>query len=205
MAAKDMLIVPSVIRAFTLARHPQGIPTVDDFAIAETSYDGLEENQFLVKNEWFSVEAVLRRRLDPGDSPYLSPLSVGDGLDGWAVGRVVETRAEGFDLGAFVFHYQGWRDHALLTVAPPSWTAPRVIPVDAELRPEYYLGALGPSGLTSWAGLVMVGQLAENDIVYDSAAAGAVGSLAVQIAKIKGNTVVARQTLVNRWVSNPLR
>lgn len=191
MLAREILTAPSVIRAISLARHPHGVPKIDDFEASETPYGGLENHQLLVKNEWFSVEAVLRRRLDPGDSPYLSPLSVGDRLDGWAVGRVVDSRADGFTAGQYVFHSKGWRDYAVLDAAEPSWTSPRVIPVDAEQRPEYFLGALGPSGLTSWAGLLKVGQLTGNDIVYISAAAGAVGSLAVQIAKLKGHRVVA--------------
>ncbi|MCU1477804.1 MAG: putative NADP-dependent oxidoreductase yfmJ [Subtercola sp.] len=182
---------PAAIRACTLARHPNGLPVAGDFAIVETPYNGLAPNQLLVKNEWFSVEAVLRRRLDPGDSPYLAPFSIGDTLDGWAVGRVVESRAAGFDVGSYVFHYHGWRDYGVLTAVEPSWTSPRVIPVDHVQKPEYFLGALGPSGLTSWAGLLLVGQLAENDVVYVSAAAGAIGGLAVQIAKLKGHRVVA--------------
>lgn len=175
----------------TLARHPRGLPEPHDFAIVETSYPGLDANQFLVKNEWFSVEAVLRRRLDPGDSPYLSPLAIGDRLDGWAVGRVVDSRTDGFDIGQYVFHSAGWRDYAVLSATAPSWTSPRIIEVDARQPAESFLGVLGPSGLTSWAGLIKVGRLAENDTVYVSAAAGAVGSLAVQIAKLRGNRVVA--------------
>jgi NADPH-dependent curcumin reductase CurA len=191
MLARELLSIPTHLTAISLARHPRGTVQATDFATQKIAYSGLTVNQLMIKNEWFSVEAILRRRLDPGDSPYLAPLSIGDALDGWAVGRVVDSRAQGFTVGHYVFHGKGWRDYAVVDVGVPGWASPRVIPVTDTQRPEYFLGALGPSGLTSWAGLLHVGRLAENDVVYVSAAAGAVGSLAVQIAKLKGNRVVA--------------
>lgn len=182
--------MPQSIRRYVLARRPEGMPRAQDFEMVETEYTGVEESQILVRNEWFSVDASMRLRMDVSDSPYLTPYQPGDSLDGWAIGVVVESRAPGFDVGSWVFHYQGWRDYALLNAGKVGWVEPRVVRVDDDRSPERYLGVLGPSGLTSWAGLEHVARLAPGDVVYVSAAAGAVGSLAVQIAKLRGNHVI---------------
>jgi NADPH-dependent curcumin reductase CurA len=182
--------VPTLLRAFALGRRPRGVPTLGDFALVESKYNGLEAGQILVRNEWFSVDASMRLRMTATQSPYLTPYAPGDLLDGWAVGRVVETCADEFEVGAYVFHYAGWRNYAVLPTGPAGWVAPRKVVVSQTTRPEHYLGVLGPSGLTSWAGLIHAGELRDGDVVYVSAAAGAVGSLAIQIARLLDHRVI---------------
>jgi NADPH-dependent curcumin reductase CurA len=182
--------IPKQLRGVTLARRPNGMPSQDDFAIVETSYSGLDADEILVRNEWFSIDASIRLRMQPTPSPYLAPYNISDNFDGWAIGRVVESKSPGFAVGDYVFHYLGWRDYARISTAQTGWGAPRLVQVDATTTPNFYLGALGVSGLTSWAGLLHVAQIREGDIVYISAAAGAVGVMAVQIAKLLGHTVI---------------
>lgn len=182
---------PQTARGYVLARQPQGVPVIDDFELVEKPIPELAENQFIVANEYFSIDASMRLRMTPTPSPYLPPYPTGAELDGWAVGSVIASRSDRFAVGDHVVHYLGWRDYALLDGTQEGWTAPRHVAVDDTTLAQHYLGPLGPSGLTSWAGLLVVGELREGDVVYVSAAAGAIGGLAVQIAKLKGHRVIA--------------
>jgi NADPH-dependent curcumin reductase CurA len=141
------------------------------------------------------VDPGLRLRLRPDDpAGSFAAFQLRQAMDGiMAVGEVVESRAEGFAPGDVVSHAQGWRDYAVVDPRAEQLggigTLSRLDIGDAE--PQWYLGALGGMGLTAYAGLHVIDALGGGETVWVSAAAGAVGSLAAQIAKLRGNRVIA--------------
>jgi NADPH-dependent curcumin reductase CurA len=115
---------------------------------------------------------------------YIPPFQLGEPMDGGAIGEVVESKADGFAPGDVVSHFAGWRDEAVVP-------AKGLIKLpDLGAQPQDFLGNLGVTGATAWFGLFDVAQAKAGDIVFVSAAAGAVGSAVVQIAKAKGMTVI---------------
>jgi NADPH-dependent curcumin reductase CurA len=111
---------------------------------------------------------------------YMPPFQVGAALDGGAVGEVVESAAEGFKPGDVVLHGLGWREYALVPARSAAKVDPSVAPVGS------YLGALGMTGLTAYAGLLRSAEFKPGDVVFVSSAAGAVGQVAGQLARLKG-------------------
>lgn len=176
-------------------RYPRGEVTAEDFEVVEAPVAAPEPGQVLVRNTWTSVDPGLRLRLRP-DAPagYFAAFPLGEAMDGvMAVGEVVESRAVGFSAGDVVSHAHGWRDYAVVDprveMLGGIGTLRRLEVTTAE--PQWYLGALGGMGLTAYAGLHVIAALRGDETVWVSAAAGAVGSLAVQIAKLRGNRVIA--------------
>ncbi len=137
----------------------------------------------LVRNAFVSVEPYMRGRMNDAKS-YVPPFALGEPLQGAAVGTVVASRAPAIPVGATVLHMLGWREYAL--PAP----RPRASVDTAHVQPEQYLGALGTTGLTAWVGLNVIGAAASGETIFVSAAAGAVGSMVVQLAKRKGLRVI---------------
>jgi NADPH-dependent curcumin reductase CurA len=130
-----------------------------------------------------SVDPYMRGRMNDRKS-YVPPFALGEPLYGGAVGEVVDSRADGFQPGDTVLHQLGWREISVVE-------ARQARNVDASLAPaSAYLGVLGMPGLTAYVGLLDIAQLREGDVVFVSGAAGAVGSLAGQIAKLRGHTVI---------------
>jgi hypothetical protein len=125
-----------------------------------------------------------------GGSAYSSQLALNQAVQGLAVGRVEASRSPDYSEGDYVQHGLGWREFSILPTAAAERLKPRKIDVGLQRPDKTYLGALGPVGLTAWAGLFKVLPLGKDDVVYVSGAAGAVGSLAVQIAKLNGNVVI---------------
>jgi NADPH-dependent curcumin reductase CurA len=182
-------------REIRVRRYPVGEVSPDDFEVVEVDVPDPAPGQVLVRNTWTSVDPGLRLRLRP-DAPagYFAAFPLGQPMDGiMAVGEVVESRAEGFALGDVVTHALGWREYAVVDPSVPLLggvgTLTRVDVSDIE--PQWHLGPLGGMGLTAYAGLQVVDALKGGETVWVSAAAGAVGSLAVQIAKLTGNRVIA--------------
>jgi len=182
-------------RELRVRRYPAGHVAADDFEVVEVPVPRPGPGQVLVRNTWTSVDPGLRLRLRP-DAPagYFVAFPLGQAMDGiMAVGEVVESRAEGFCRGDTVSHAQGWRDYAVVDPRAAQLggvgTLTRLDLTDVE--PQWHLGPLGGMGLTAYAGLHVVDALKGGETVWVSAAAGAVGSLAVQIAKLSGNRVVA--------------
>jgi NADPH-dependent curcumin reductase CurA len=180
----------SMGRECQLVSRPRGRPRESDFRMVDVRLPDLAAGELLVRNSWMSLDPSTRIRMDAGDSDYLPPFELGRALEGWAVGEVVESRAEGFRSGDPVLHPLGWREYALLRADGPGRTAPTPIAVDERTPVQAYLGALSWVGLTSYVGLLYVAELRPGDVVFISAAAGAVGNLAVQIAKLRGHTVI---------------
>jgi NADPH-dependent curcumin reductase CurA len=170
-------------RAWHLASRPQGLPTKENFALKETDLPPLTEGMIRVRNSWLSVDPYMRGRMNDVKS-YVPPFQLDEPMEGGAVGEVIESKADGFAPGDLVMHMGGWRDEALV----PAQAARKVPPLGA--TPEMFLGILGVTGATAYFGLLDAASAKQGDVVFVSAAAGAVGSAVVQIAKAKGMTVI---------------
>jgi NADPH-dependent curcumin reductase CurA len=170
-------------REIQLAARPHGEPVPSDFRLAGVEVPDPGPGQILVRNTYMSVDPYMRGRMRDVKS-YVPPFRLDRPLEGGAVGEVVASGAEGFAAGDVVVHQLGWREHAVLDAA-------HARKVDAGGLPESaFLGVLGMPGLTAYVGLLDIGELREGDVVFVSGAAGAVGSLAGQIAKLRGHTVI---------------
>ncbi|MFA5262727.1 MAG: NADP-dependent oxidoreductase [Opitutaceae bacterium] len=165
-----------------LVSRPKGIPTAANFALVRTRLKPLQDQEVLVRNLFMSVDPYMRGRMN-GEKSYIPPFELGKALDGGAVGEVIESRASEFKQGDAVTSDFGWREYFI--------ASPRDLhPVSREIEPlSAYLGALGMTGMTAWVGLNLVDVKAD-DVVYISGAAGAVGSVAGQLAKLRGCRVI---------------
>ncbi len=162
-----------------LASRPTGWPTEDTFEIVEVEVPTPGEGQVLVRNLVMSVDPYMRGRMNDVKS-YMPPFEVGAPLDGGAVGEVVASNADGFAVGDHVLHGLGWREYAVVSGTRAVKVDPSVAPLNA------YLGVLGMPGLTAYAGLLATAEFKEGDAVFVSGAAGAVGQVVGQIARLKG-------------------
>jgi NADPH-dependent curcumin reductase CurA len=166
-------------REVRLAARPVGWPTHADFSLAPSTLPELADGQLRVRNVVMSVDPYMRGRMSAAKS-YAAPYEVGEAMTGGAVGVVEESRADGFAVGDHVLHGFGWREVAVIDA-----TGARV--VDVTVAPaSAYLGVLGMTGLTAYAGLTRIAQVKPGDVVFVSGAAGAVGSAVGQIAKALG-------------------
>ena len=170
-------------REVRLARRPVGRPSLSDFEIAAVTFGEPAMGEVLVENLFMSVDPYMRGRLDDRPS-YVPPFAIGESLDGAAIGRVLVSQSSAVAEGDIVMHGYGWRERVIAPATHFAKVDPSLAPLPA------YLGALGMTGLTAYVGLLDIGALKEGDTVFVSAAAGAVGSIAVQIARIKGCTVI---------------
>ncbi|MFI1255154.1 NADP-dependent oxidoreductase [Streptomyces netropsis] len=169
----------TVSQEIHLVSRPVGAPVPGDFSLVTTAVPELAEGQVLVRNTWMSVDPYMRGRMDDAPS-YIPPFSLGVAMEGSAIGEVVASRDASVPVGATVSHFLGWREYAVLDAAAATV-------VDTSLaRPQDYLGALGTTGLTAYAALTRVAPVREGDVVFVSAAAGAVGSVAGQLARKLG-------------------
>jgi NADPH-dependent curcumin reductase CurA len=168
-------------RAVFLARKPAEAGPVDaDFEIRDMPVAALQPGELLVRNAFMSVDPSMRGRLESTEKHYTTNFQVDQPLDGSAIGWVVERADASVPVGAAVRHRMGWRELAIV----PAATAQVV---DATLAPlNTWLGALGQTGFTAYAGLLRVGEFRQGDVVFVSAAAGAVGSLVGQFARLSG-------------------
>ena len=170
-------------KAWTLAARPQGMPKPADFALIDLDAGDLRPGQVRVANRWLSVDPYMRGRMNDVKS-YVPPFAIGEPMQGGAVGEVVESADPAFVAGDMVLHMAGWRDEAVVAAAELQKLP--ALPVD----PQAFLGQFGMPGMTAYFGLLEVAAAREGDTVFVSAAAGAVGSTVVQIAKAKGMTVI---------------
>src|SRR5215213_10141154 len=170
-------------RAWHLKSRPQGLPTSENFELGDIDLPPLGDGMVRVRNLWLSVDPYMRGRMNDVKS-YVPPFQLGEPMEGGAIGEVVESKADGFAPGDLVQHMAGWRDEAVVPARAANKLPSLGVP------PEQFLGVLGVTGATAYFGLLDVAQAKEGDIVFVSAAAGAVGSAVVQIAKAKGMTVI---------------
>jgi len=172
----------TISREIHLVSRPQGMPTADNFTIAQTELKPLQEGQVLVRNLYISVDPYMRGRMKEGKS-YVPPFELGKALEGGAVGEVIKSRAQEFKPGDVVTSNYGWREYFIAA-------AKELHQVNREIQPlSVYLGALGMTGMTAWVGLNLV-EVKAGDVIFISAAAGAVGNVAGQLASLRGCHVI---------------
>ena len=170
-------------REIRFAARPRGLPVADDFELAEVELPDPVDGEILVRNAFVSVDPYMRPRMNDVRS-YVPPFAIGEPLTGGAVGQVVASRNDACAEGSWVVHDRGWREAAVLDGA-------RVRAVDPSTAPlSTALGVLGMPGLTAWVGVVDIGEVKDGDTVFVSGAAGAVGSLAGQLARARGARVI---------------
>lgn len=169
-----------------LARRPDGVPRAEDFRIEACAVAEPGEGEILIANRILSIDPAIRGFLDDRPS-YLPPVGLGETVRGMTLGEVVRSRNQAFPEGSLVRALAGWADYSLLGLEAIGLE--RVEPIPG-VRLESYMGALGPAGLTAWIGLHEIGRIAEGETVLVSAAAGAVGNVAGQIAKLRGCRVI---------------
>ncbi|WP_082458300.1 NADP-dependent oxidoreductase [Sphingomonas sp. Leaf10] len=169
--------------AWHLVRRPNGMPVAEDFALRDLPTRELAEGEVRIANRWLSVDPYMRGRMNDVKS-YVPPFALDAPMDGGAVGEVIESRAPELPVGTRVQHMAGWRDEAIVPTK-----GVQKLP-EGDIPEQAYLGALGLTGMTAWFGLLAVADAKPGETVFVSAAAGAVGSSVVQIAKAKGMTVI---------------
>jgi len=173
-----------------LTRRPHGVPVDQDFALVEVDLPAPGAGEILVRNSFLSVDPYMRGRMNDAKS-YIPAFELDQPMTGEAVGIVeqlgegaVDSNGSAIAIGDTVTHMLGWRTVSLV----PAQTA-RIL--NTSLAPaEAFLGVLGMPGLTAYAGLLRIGEFVEGERVFVSSAAGAVGSLVGQLARLKGASLV---------------
>ena len=170
-------------RVYRLAKRPEGTPTHDAFELAEEPVPDPGPGEALVRTLYLSVDPYMRGRMRARES-YAEPWDVGDALQGGVVGEVVASNGAGLEAGDVVTGNLEWADYA---------TAPGadLTPVDPDVAPlSTRLGVLGMPGLTAYFGTREIAQPSAGETFVVTGAAGAVGSVAGQLAKLQGACVV---------------
>jgi len=166
-----------------MRRHPQGMVTPEDFELVQAALPQLEAGQALVRNRFLSLDPYMRPRMDPLRS-YVQPLAIGELMPGGTVGEVVESREASLPKGTLVASMLGWQTHGVVT-------AGTVRKVDAALgSPSAALGVLGMTGVTAHYGMLHLAKPKAGETVVVTAASGAGGGIAGQLAKLQGCRVV---------------
>ncbi|MES2170991.1 MAG: NADP-dependent oxidoreductase [Actinomycetota bacterium] len=167
-------------RQWKLVKRPVGHVADDDVAFVEVELPPLGAGEIRVRNEFISVDPYMRGRMNDAKS-YIPPFELDRPMLGGAVGRVIESNAEGYEVGDLVDHYAGWRDVA--QGPAKHFTKRTELP---GISPTVYLGPLGVGGFTAWVGLTAVANLKAGEAVFVSGAAGSVGSAVGQLARVLG-------------------
>jgi NADPH-dependent curcumin reductase CurA len=171
--------MPDTNPRILLARRPQGAPVPEDFRLDEAPLPELAEGEVLVRHRFLSLDPYQRGRMDDAKS-YAKPVALGGVMECQAVGQVAASRDPALKEGDWVLGGYGWQTFS----ARPGKA---LIPIDAqEAPPSTALGVLGMPGLTAWVGLKDIGEPKPGETVVVSAASGAVGQVAGQLARIAG-------------------
>jgi len=179
MSATQVGPLPTVNRQFKLAARPVGLPKESDFSLVDAPMPKPADGQVLVKSTYLSVDPYMRGRIT-GVRTYADPVNIGDVMQGGTVGQVVESKAAGLAAGDFVTGMWGWQEYAAADAKTLRKLDPKLAPVSTAL------GVLGMPGMTAYFGFLDICKPKAGETVLVSGAAGAVGSLVGQIAKIKG-------------------
>src|SRR5437660_4314083 len=175
--------MPQVNKQITLAARPSGMPKPSDFKLVESSVPEAKAGEILVRVLYVSVDPYMRGRMNDVKS-YAPPVQIGEVMGGGAVGKVIASDNPQLAAGDFVEGMFGWQQYAIANGKGVRKLDPALAPVSTAL------GILGMPGLTAYFGLLEIGKPRAGETVVVSGAAGAVGSIAGQIAKIKGCRVV---------------
>nr|WP_156142431.1 NADP-dependent oxidoreductase [Rossellomorea aquimaris] len=176
-------MLPEKQQQIQLVARPEGMPVKEDFNFKEIEVPKPSKGQVLVKTLYLSVDPYMRGRMSDAKS-YVEPFQLNEALAGGAVGEVVESESGHFQKGDFVVGMLPWQEYSLADEKQVRSIDPNVAPIST------HLSILGMTGLTAYFGLLDIGQPKEGETVVVSGAAGAVGSVVGQIAKIKGARVV---------------
>lgn len=175
-------------RAWHLSSRPNGLPTLDNFALRELPDAPLDADQLRVRNLWLSVDPYMRGRMNDAKS-YAASFQIDQPMTGGAIGEVLESTMDGFVPGDLILHMGGWRDGGIIGLD----MMPNKLPAEllaGGMSPQTFLHNMGLTGGTAWIGLLRVAAAKPGDTVFVSAAAGAVGSAVVQIAKAREMAVI---------------
>lgn len=170
-------------REIRLKSRPVGTPVADNFELASVELPAPGAGEVQVRNHWMTVDPYMRGRMNDVKS-YSPPFALGEAMQGGAVGEVIASNDPSLAVGDLVQSMYGWRE---------AFNAPAAAVQKLEtfgLPPQAFLGVAGMPGMTAWVGLLKIAAMKDGDVVFVSGAAGAVGQIVVQIAKIKGNTVI---------------
>jgi len=168
-------------RRFLLIRRPSGLPVAEDFELVTEAVAPLSEGQFLVSNQYASLDPAIRGWMDDAPS-YLPPIKLGDPVRAPTIGTVIQSRHADFPVGKWISGMNAIEDYSVCT----SSAFTRLIDPDALPSVTNYLSVIGAKGLTAYFALLEIGRPRAGETVLVSGAAGAVGSLVGQIAKLKG-------------------
>ena len=171
-------------REWHLARRPVGTPTAADFRMETVQLPDLADGEVLVRNRFLSVDPYMRGRMNDVKS-YIAPFQLDQAMTGGALGEVVASNADALEPGDLVLHEYGWREYG----QGPARHFRKVESIPG-VSDSAHLGVLGMIGLTAYVGLLDVARMKAGEVVFVSGAAGAVGSLVGQIAKLKGASKV---------------
>jgi NADPH-dependent curcumin reductase CurA len=178
--------MPSVTtREWRLKHRPVGEPKLSDFELATVESRDPADGEVQIHNLWMTVDPYMRGRMNEARG-YADPYELGKPMTGGAVGQVLASRDPGYKTGDLVTSMAGWREG--FTAAPVSVGMAKL--PQTSLPPQVFLGVAGMPGHTAWHGLLKIGEPKPGDTVFVSGAAGAVGSLVGQIAKLKGCRVI---------------
>ena len=170
-------------REIHLVSRPQGMPTPDNFRMVSVDVPAPKSGEVTVRNLYMSLDPAMRGRMYEGRS-YVAPYNLGEVMEGRAIGVVTASQHPGFKVGDHVNSNMGWRE--AFTAAGD--TLEKII-LDGVTAPAY-MNLFGTSGRTAYIGMMLIADLRPGDVVFVSSAAGSVGSIAAQIAKLKGHKVI---------------
>ncbi|MDQ2861295.1 MAG: NADP-dependent oxidoreductase [Pseudomonadota bacterium] len=170
-------------REIRLKSRPSGTPTADNFELVAVTLADPAPGEVQVRNTWMTVDPYMRGRMNDVKS-YAPPFQLGEAMQGGAVGEVVASNDPAFKAGDAVQSFFGWREAFNAPAAAVQKLDARGLPAQA------FLGVAGMPGMTAYVGLLKIASLKDGDVVFVSAAAGAVGQVVCQIAKLKGHTVI---------------
>lgn len=171
--------------AITLKQRPNGEVRDEDFEVKQSQLPELQEGEFLIENKYLSLDPYMRPRMNDMEG-YMDPVGIGEVMVGEAVGEVIASKTDAYQVGDVVTAYTGWQTHYIANADEPM-----IYKVDANGLPlSVFLGAAGMPGRTGYFGLTEVGKPKQGETLVVSAASGAVGSLVGQVAKSMGLHVV---------------
>jgi NADPH-dependent curcumin reductase CurA len=172
-------------RRFLLAERPTGPVDENTYDLVREPVPQIGDGEALVKVKWISIDPTNRTWI--GEEPtYLPPVAIGEVMRSLGLGEVVESNNENYPVGALVNGLTGWQDYVVISDEMPLM----VVPPEVQAEPAQLLGTMGMTGCTAYFGMLEIGRPKEGETVVVSAAAGAVGSVAGQLAKIRGARVV---------------
>ncbi|WP_299985583.1 NADP-dependent oxidoreductase [uncultured Pontibacter sp.] len=170
-------------KSILLKSRPKGMPTKENFEFKEEKLPELQEGQLLLKTLYASVDPYMRGRMSDAKS-YVAPYNLNEPITGGVVAEVVESRNDRYKAGAIVLGNLPWQTYSISNGKGLNQLDPDLAPL------SYHLGVLGMPGLTAYCGLLYIGEPKEGETVVVSGAAGAVGTVVGQIARLKGCRVV---------------